>query len=88
MDKDQQIIEIAKIIEDWNPLGEAANSIDDLEGYRYEAMDILSAINIIYKKEGIKNAIETVLTQAFKIEIDQSELTEATMKVKNILITH
>ena len=33
-------------------------------------------------------AIETVLTQAFKIEINQSELIEATMKVKNILVTH
>lgn len=88
MDKEQQIIEIAKIIEDWNPLGEAANSIDQLEGYRYEAMDILSTINFTNEKEGIKMAIETVLTQAFKIEINQSELIEATMKVKNILVTH
>lgn len=88
MDQEQQIIEIAKIIEDWNPLGEAANSIDQLEGYRYEAMDILSTINFTNKKEGIKMAIETVLTQAFKIEIDQSKLIEATMKVKNILVTH
>jgi len=88
MDKEQQIVEIAKIIEDWNPLGEAANSIDQLEGYRYEAMDILSTINIINGKEKIKEAIETVLAQAFKIEIDQIKLTEATIKVKNILVAH
>jgi len=88
MDKEQQIIEIAKIIENWNPLGEAANSIDQLEGYRYEAMDILSTIDLVYGKENIKDAIEIVLTQAFNIELDQTKLMDATTKVKNILVTH
>ena len=88
MDKEQQIIEVAKIIENWNPLGEAANSIDQLEGYRYEAMDILSTIDIVYGKENIKDAIEIVLTQAFNIELDQTKLMDATTKVKNILVTH
>ena len=88
MDKEQQIIEVAKIIENWNPLGEAANSIDQLEGYRYEAMDILSTIDIVYGKENIKDAIEIVLTQAFNIELDQTKLMDVTTKVKNILITH
>ena len=54
MDQEQQIIEIAKIIEDWNPLGEAANSIDQLEGYRYEAMDILSQLILPMKRKGLK----------------------------------
>jgi len=88
MNKEQQIIEIAKIIENWNPLGEAANSIDQLEGYRYEAMDIISAIDITYGKEKIKEAIEIVLTQAFNIELDQTKLMDATTRIKNILVAH
>lgn len=38
---------IAKVIEEWNPLGEKANSIEGLEGYRYEAMDVISSSKIL-----------------------------------------
>ncbi|HIP94797.1 MAG TPA: hypothetical protein EYH20_05620 [Leucothrix sp.] len=88
MNREQEIIEVAKIIEDWNPLGEMANSIDQLEGYRYEAMDILSTIDIIYGKDRIKDAIETVLIQAFNIELDQIKLEKATSEIQNMLVTH
>jgi len=83
--KEDEIIQVANILEEWNPLSEGANSIDDLDGYRIEAIDIISSTNIIYGTKKVKMAIETVLTQAFGIELDQSKLTEAAIKIEAIL---
>ena len=83
--RNNKIIQVAKIIEEWNPLGEKANSIKDLEGYRYEAMDIISSYKILSKQQSLKESIEKVLTQAFHIELNESKLTEATQRIKTIL---
>ena len=44
--KDELISSISNILTEWNPLGEKSSTITDLEGYKYEAMDILSSIEI------------------------------------------
>ena len=46
--KDETIETVAKILEKWNPLGENANSIKDLDGYRVEAIDIISTLDLLY----------------------------------------
>ena len=81
----EQITKVAKIIEEWNPLGEKANEIKDLEGYRYEAMDIISSSKILSKRQSIKESIEKVLTQAFKIELNEIKLSEAAKQIEIIL---
>ena len=81
----EQITKVAKIIEEWNPLGEKANKIKDLEGYRYEAMDIISSSKILSKRQSIKESIEKVLTQAFKIELNETKLSEAAKQIEAIL---
>lgn len=81
----EQIIKVAKIIEEWNPLGEKANTIEGLEGYRYEAMDIISSYKILSKKQNIKESIEKVLTQAFKIELNEAKLSQAAKQIEAIL---
>lgn len=83
--REDQIVQVAKVIEEWNPLGEAANTYDQLEGYRYEAIDIISTINISPSSIRVKNAIAQVLTQAFNIELDQGKLSEAAVTIKSIL---
>jgi len=70
----EQIIKVAKIIEEWNPLGEKENAIEGLEGYRYEAMDIISSYKILSKKQSIKESVKKVLTQAFNIELNEGKL--------------
>ena len=82
---EELINEVARVIEEWNPLGEAANTIDQLEGYRYEAIDILSTINIIKGNNKVEKSIEQVLTQAFHINLDKTKLVEASTKIKCIL---
>jgi len=48
----ETISKVASVLNAWNPLGEKAKTITDLDGYRIEAIDILSTIN--YMKEKTK----------------------------------
>ncbi len=82
---EEQITKVANILEEWNPLGEKANSIEQLDGYRIEAIDIISTIRILNGPEKIGESIETVLTQAFKIKLNKIKLAEAAERVKNVL---
>ena len=83
--KEELIDQIASILEKWNPLGEKASSIPDLDGYRVEAIDILSTINIISGSNKVERAINQVLAQAFDLELDKSELSRIAMEVKNTI---
>jgi hypothetical protein len=82
---EELIIGAAKVIQEWNPLGEKANSVEQLDGYRYEAIDIIASINIAHGEELIKESIEQVLTQAFNIELSQVKLAEAANKIKSLI---
>ena len=82
---EEQILYVAKVLEEWNPLGEAANTVKQLDGYRYEAIDIISTIQIVNGPGKIKESIEQVLTQAFNIELNQVKLAEAANKIKSIV---
>ena len=82
---EELIIQVANVLEEWNPLGEAANTVEQLDGYRYEAIDIISAIRIVNGPDKIKESIEQVLTQAFNIDLNKAKLEEATKKIKDLL---
>lgn len=71
--KEHVIKSVSEILQQWNPLGESASSMSDLEGYRYEAMDIISTATIA--KKPVREAVAHVLSQAFKIELDSEVLT-------------
>jgi hypothetical protein len=61
------------ILSEWNPLGEQASQISDLENYEIEATDILFHINKKNSAEQISKMIKTVLGQAFGIEVDNEK---------------
>ena len=83
--REGEIVQVAKVLEEWNPLGEAFNTVEQLDGYRYEAIDIISTINIFPGSNKVKNAIERVLTQAFGIELNETDLAKASKKIGLIL---
>ena len=83
--KEETIVQVAKVLETWNPLGEAANSVEQLDGYRTEAIDIISTTNIIFGRENVERAVEGVLTQAFEIELNSVELAQAVKEIGNLL---
>ena len=83
--EEETIKRVAYVLEAWNPLGEAANTIEQLDGYRYEAIDIISTINIMSGSSTVENSIEQVLTQAFDITLDTKRLTDAAIDISHIL---
>ena len=39
--EDYEVSEVARILNEWNPLGDDAERVDDLDGYKTESADIL-----------------------------------------------
>ena len=83
--KEETIVQVAKVLENWNPLGEAAGTVEQLDGYRTEAIDIISTTSIIFGGESVERAVEEVLTQAFEIELSSGELAQAAKEIGNLL---
>ena len=52
--------EIRTILQSWNPLGEMASQIVDLDGYEVEAEDILFNVELDFELKSIKNRKDTV----------------------------
>ncbi|MBP8283325.1 MAG: hypothetical protein KAX46_05350 [Chromatiaceae bacterium] len=38
---EEKITAVANVLAQWNPLGEGAKNVEDLDGYRVEAADII-----------------------------------------------
>lgn len=81
--KEHLINSVAEILQEWNLLGESASSITNLEGYRYEAMDIISTVSIA--KKSVRAAVALVLLQAFKIELDSEALTHFSAHIERAI---
>ena len=84
--KEELINSVSTILSEWNPLGDRAETISYLEGYRYEAMDILSTIKIV--KVAPEKAVSDVLTQAFRITLDEAQLKHYSAKIERLLYVH
>lgn len=83
MTKDKRTIEISRILTAWNPLGERAGAIKDLDNYQTEAMDILSVIELYGYSP--KKATSEVLQEAFLIDLKKTELDHYSRKIQAIL---
>ena len=82
--KEDTIVKVAKVLEEWNPLGEKAKTVEALNGYRVEAIDILATLGVFYHNN-IEEAISGIVGQAFNINLIESEVKLAAEKIKKIL---
>jgi anion-transporting ArsA/GET3 family ATPase len=82
--EDEIAVEISRILTDWNPLGNAAAAIQDLNNYETEAFDILAAMDMYGCS--VEQAVRSVLLEAFPmVGIDPEELKEYCRKIKAVL---
>lgn len=81
----EHIKKIQDLLTGWNPLGDQAAQISDLNGYETEATDILFHAKKQYSIERISNLIITVLEQAFDLNISESDAKTYAEKVSKIL---
>lgn len=83
MTEDEKIIEISKILTAWNPLGERAAAMKDLDNYQTEAIDILSVMELYGYSP--KKAVSEVIQEAFLIDLEKTELDLYSSKIKAVL---
>ena len=81
--EDEKITEISSILTTWNPLGQRAAAVKDLDNYQTEAIDILSEVEL--HGYSPKRAVSEVLQQAFLINLEKTELDHLTRKIKAVL---
>ncbi len=80
------IVSVANLLEEWNPLGEQASSVDGLNGYRTEAIDILATSVIL--KQSILHSVATVLSQAFDLSLDKGKLNHYSKLIEQLVNEH
>jgi len=81
---EKEILAVSLILSRWNPLGSRAEQVYDLEGYRTEAIDIISVIDL----EGSTKAdaiIREVLNQAFGLSLSRADCSEPAKRIRSIL---
>ena len=84
--EDYEISEVSKILSEWNPLGDDAARVDDLDGYKTESIDILFELDTSgLNNARVKKVLMQVLNEAFDIELTESECSDAANSIIGIL---
>ena len=80
-----QITKVAKVLSEWNPLGNEARNIPDLDGYRIEAIDIIASFHLPFIGSSEESRIMNVLNQAFELSLSEKDCAEPARKIALIL---
>jgi hypothetical protein len=83
---------IKEILNQWNPLGERANQIPDLNNYETEANDIIFNIEMDLEFKKIKNSknlvkkiVKEVLNEAFNLWLTDEDCEKPSELIYNVL---
>jgi len=81
---DKQIEKIMHVLTEWNPLGDMAASVRDLDNYRTEANDILFDIYMPGSSTNLAKTVQNVLNQAFGLDLSLDDCLDAAAAIKQI----
>ena len=82
---EKHIEKVKQLLTNWNPLGEMANQIPDLENYETEAIDILFFIDKKSPVNYINKIMVDVLSQAFGLGLDLKTTIKYAEKIRTII---
>ena len=77
-----QIIKVAEVLSEWNPLGNEARNIPDLDGYRTEAIDIIVMFHLPFIGASETSRVMNVLNQAFGLSLSEKDCMEPLGKLR------
>jgi len=66
---EETITAVANVLTQWNPLGECARNVEELNGYRIEAIDIVSVLKVRGNSVKPERLVMEVLNQAFDLNL-------------------
>ncbi len=86
MDK-RKINQVAEVLSEWNPLGDRAREVEELNGYRTEAVDIIFELDVLSVRgvEAVSRTVHQVLNQAFGLSLSDSECRQPTLQIVQVL---
>jgi hypothetical protein len=84
---DQKIEAVARVLLEWNPLGDDAQRVHDLDGYRTEAIDIFSEWPERANSKRAARIVMEMLNGALNLSLDLAECSDAAKKISEILNT-
>ncbi|MDD5250142.1 MAG: hypothetical protein PHY45_14245 [Rhodocyclaceae bacterium] len=82
---EEQITAVAHILAQWNPLGDGARSVEGLDGYRTEAVDIISGLKIRGNSVKPERLLMEVLNQAFGLGVTPQSCVAPAQEIARIL---
>lgn len=83
--QDYEIEEVAKILNEWNPLGDDAKKVTDLDGFKTEAIDIIFHLQMRKTTANAENIVMQVLNEAFDLSLTKRECSDPANKIINVL---
>jgi len=83
MIENELIQKVMKILTDWNPLGSRAGTINDLDNYRTEAIDILCHFDL--NKTNTAIIVREVINQAFDLSLSARDCASVGRKIQELL---
>jgi hypothetical protein len=81
---EQEISKVANVLNSWNPLGDRAIKIADLDDYRAEAIEIIYNSGV-HKNNKTSEIIMEVINESFDLSLTESDCSEVGQKIKDIL---
>ena len=82
---EEHIEKIKQILTDWNPLGERAKQVSDLNNYETEAIDILFYIDKKSSSNYINKIMVEIITEAFNVDLDLKETKKYADRIREII---
>jgi len=82
---EEKIAEVANVLAQWNPLGEGARNVEDLNGYRIEAIDIISGLKVRGNSVKPERLVMEVLNQAFDLNLSSQSCIVAAQEIAAIV---
>jgi hypothetical protein len=83
--KEGQISAVASVLVEWNPLGDDAKNVKDLDGYRVEAIDIIAGFYLHGSSANLVAHVMKVLNQAFGLKLTLQDCTAPAQKIAAVL---
>ena len=82
---EKHIQKVMQLLVAWNPLGDRVNSIEQLDDYRTEAIDILFHLSLNGPNASPTRIVQDVLNEAFDLSLSLEECMDVARKISTLV---
>jgi len=78
---EEHIQKVMQLLDTWNPLGDRSRSVEDLNHYRTEAIDILFHLDAGILSDNPTRVVQEILNGAFDLTLSLDECQDGAQKI-------